>query len=280
MFTSLNPGAIGVQIDNLQQGLQLAARHGYAGYHFGIGEAHELGATRTRELAAAAGVRLSAFGFPVDFRADEGAYEQGLKALPAQAQTAADLDVRRTATWIVPASDELSYADNLAQHARRLRPAAAILADHGIRLGLEYVGPRTSRDGKKHDFIHTMDQMSELCAAVGDNCGYLLDAWHWYTAHEDAGHLQHLSPEQVVDVHVNDAPDLPVDAQLDHQRCLPGETGVIDVATFLGTLKRIGYDGPVMVEPFSQAVRDMDADDACAATMAALRKVWSEAGLS
>ena len=278
MFTSLNPGAIGAKAD-LQQGLQLAARHGFDGYHVGIGEAQQLGAERVLELAADADVRLSAFGFPLDFRADEAAFERDLKALPALAQTAADLEVRRTATWIVPASDELTYADNLAQHARRLKPAAAILADHGIRLGLEYVGPRTSREGKKHEFAHTMDQMGELCAAVGDNCGYLLDAWHWYTAHEDAAHLLRLSPEQVVDVHVNDAPDRPVDEQIDNQRCLPGETGVIDIATFLGSLKQIGYDGPVMVEPFSQVVRDMDADNACAATVASLRKVWSQAGL-
>ncbi len=280
MFTSLSPGAIGVQVDNLEQGLSLAARHAFDGYHFAIGEAHDLGVARVQEMSEASGVRLSAFGFPLNFRADEETFEQGLAALPALAQTAADLDVRRTATWITPASDELSYADNMALHARRLQPAAAILEDHGIRLGLEYVGPKTSRTGKKYEFVHTMDQMSELCGAVGHGCGYLLDAWHWYTAHEDAPYLQRLSPDQVVDVHVNDAPEGPVDEQLDNQRCLPGETGVIDIATFLGSLKLIGYDGPVMVEPFSQAVRDMAADEACAATREALRQVWLEARLT
>ena len=44
------------------------------------------------------------------------------------ARTAADLGVHRTATWITPASAELSYADNLAQHASRLQPAASSLA--------------------------------------------------------------------------------------------------------------------------------------------------------
>jgi len=280
MFTSLSPGAIGVKVDGLQEGLALASKHGFSGYHFGIGEAAQLGATRVLELAGEAGVRLSAFGFPLDFRSDEAAFEQDLAALPALAQVAADLDVGRTATWITPASEELNFADNLALHARRLQPAVAILADQGIRLGLEYVGPKTSRDGKKHDFVHCMDQMSELCGAVGDNCGYLLDAWHWYTAHEDASHLQRLSPDQVVDVHVNDAPERSVDEQIDNQRCLPGETGVIDISTFLGSLKQIGYDGPVMVEPFSQPLREMAADDACAATMTALDRVFVESGLA
>ena len=43
MFRSLSPGAIGVQVENLAEGLELAKRHGFAGYHFGIAEAVELG---------------------------------------------------------------------------------------------------------------------------------------------------------------------------------------------------------------------------------------------
>ena len=280
MFTSLAPGAIGVKVASLEAGLDLAARHGFGGYHFGIGEAADLGAQRVRDLAAAKDVRLSAFGFPVNFRGAEADFEKDLAALPHLAQAAAALDVRRCATWITPASDELSYADNFALHARRLKAAAAVLAEHGVRLGLEYVGPDHSRKGKKHEFIHTMDQMAQLCAAVGDNCGYLLDAWHWYTARETAAHLTRLAAEQVVDVHVNDAPERPVAEQVDNQRTLPGETGVIDIATFLGSLRRIGYDGPVMAEPFSQRVRDMAADEACAATRAALDRVFDRAGLS
>ena len=62
-------------------------------------------------------------------------------------------------------------------------------------------------------------------------------------------------------------------------RGLPGESGVIDIAAFLQTLKIIGYDGPVMVEPFSQRLRDMGAEEASAATGAALGKVWKQAGL-
>ena len=50
--------------------------------------------------------------------------------------------------------------------------------------------------------------------------------------------------------------------------------------TFLGSLKQIGYDGPVMVEPFSQPLREMAADDACAATMTALDRVFVESGLA
>ena len=165
-------------------------------------------------------------------------------------------------------------------HVERLKPAAAILGEHGIRLGLEYVGPQTSWINSKHPFAHTMQQMGELCAAVGENVGFLLDCWHWYTAGETVENLRALSAEQVVDVHVNDAPaGIDLAAQVDNKRALPGETGVIDIAGFLGVLKELAYDGPVMVEPFSERVRQMDKEDAVAATAAALGRVWQQAGL-
>jgi sugar phosphate isomerase/epimerase len=60
---------------------------------------------------------------------------------------------------------------------------------------------------------------------------------------------------------VNDAPvGIDVDAQLDNVRRLPGETGVIDIAGFLQALAQIGYDGPVVPEPFSQRLRDLPSD--------------------
>jgi len=275
MFRSLSPGAIGVQVAGLSEGLELAARHGFEGYHFSLGEAASLGVNQALDLAEQKGVRLSAWGFPLDFRGEQAAYETSLAQLPRLAQTAAELGVLRTATWIMPASDELTYEENFQFHADRLRPAAEVLAGHGIRLGLEYVGPRTSRVGKRHEFVHTMAQMMDLCQSIGPNAGFLLDAWHWYTAGETADDLGKLAPEQVVDVHVNDAPDRPVEEQIDNVRALPGETGVIDIATFLGVLAEMGYDGPVMVEPFSDTVRKMSADEACAATATALNKVWS-----
>jgi len=264
----------------MEEGMELAARHGFEGYHFSIGEAAGLGIGRVKEIAARTGIRLAAWGFPVDFRHDQARYEQDMAELPRLAAVAAELGVLRTATWITPASAELTYEENFKLHAERLRPAAAVLAEKGIHLGLEYVAPKTSREGKKHHFVHTMEQMRELCMAVGPNAGFLLDSWHWYTAHESVADLRGLEAGQVVDVHVNDAPaGVDVDAQIDSVRALPGETGVIDIAGFLSTLEELGYGGPVMVEPFSEKVRQMEPDQAVATTATALRKVWELAGV-
>ena len=281
MFRTLGTGALGVQVASMADGIDLAARHGFAGYHFGIGEVAAMGAIHARELAEEKGVRLSSWGFPVDFRGDRAPYDEGLAQLPALAAVAAELGVLRTATWIMPASDELSYKENFAFHVERLKPAAAILAEYGIRFGLEYVGPRTLWASKKYSFAHTMEQMLELCAAVGENVGLLLDSWHWYTSHETAEELRGLRAEQIVDVHVNDAPaGVGVGEQVDNVRDLPGATGVIDIGTFLGVLQDLDYDGPVMVEPFSERLRAMEDEEAVAATAAAFAMVWREAGLA
>ena len=103
------------------------------------------------------GVRLSCWSFPLDFRGDRAPYDEGLAQLPALATVAAELKVLRTTTWIMPASDELSYKENFAFHVKRLKPAAAILAGYGILFGLEYVGPKTLWTSKKYAFAHTME---------------------------------------------------------------------------------------------------------------------------
>jgi sugar phosphate isomerase/epimerase len=76
-----------------------------------------------------------------------------------------------------------------------------------------------------------------------------------------------------VAVDLNDAPaGIPREQQIDGQRELPAATGVIPVASFLGALRKVGYDGPVRAEPFNKALNAMDNDAACAATISALRK--------
>ena len=77
MFRSLSPGAIGASVENLADGLDLAARHGFAGYHFNIGEVAAMGAEEALALAERKGVRLSAWGFPVNFRGEEATYQAG-----------------------------------------------------------------------------------------------------------------------------------------------------------------------------------------------------------
>jgi len=62
-------------------------------------------------------------------------------------------------------------------------------------------------------------------------------------------------------------------------RCLPGETGVINLVGFLKALRDIGYNGPVTPEPFSEKVNRMEPEEAVKVTGEALKRVWELAGL-
>jgi len=211
---------------------------------------------------------------PLEFRSGEPAFVQSLESLPDFARALQRAGVTRVATWLSPGHRSLTYVANFRRHARRLREAARVLGDHGVRLGLEYVGPKTSWSASHFPFIHTMAEMKDLIAEIGrDNVGFLLDSWHWYTAHETEADLLSLEATDVVLCHLNDAPSgVPVDQQVDNRRALPCATGVIDVKAFLGAMIRIGYDGPVVCEPFSQELPKMPPEEALATVAAAMKK--------
>ena len=218
-----------------------------------------------------------AAGLPTNFRGDDAAFQQSIKSLPAFSKALQRAGVTRVATWLSPAHKSLTYIANFRQHATRLREVARIFGDFGLRLGLEYVGPKTSWSASRFPFIHTMAEMKDLIAEIGrDNVGFLLDSWHWYAAHETEADLLSLRASDVVLCHLNDAPKgVPVDQQIDSRRGLPCSTGVIDTKTFLAALVKIGYDGPVVCEPFAQELRGKTPDQSLAAVSAAMKKAFA-----
>ena len=213
-------------------------------------------------------------GLPVQFRGDDAAFGRDLGALPDKAKQLRRGGATRMATWLSPTSSSLTYVANFRMHAKRLREVAKVLGDHGVRLGLEYVAPKTSWTARRYPFIHTMAEMKDLIGEIArDNVGFLLDTWHWYTAQDSVADLQALRAQDVILCHVNDAPaGIPVDQQIDSRRALPCSTGVIDLKGFLTAMVKIGYDGPIACEPFSQELRRMPPDDALATVAAAMKR--------
>jgi sugar phosphate isomerase/epimerase len=122
-----------------------------------------------------------------------------------------------------------------------------------------------------------MAEMKDLIAEIGcDNVGFMLDSWHWYTAHETPADVLSLRAVDVVCCHLNDAPKgVAVDEQLDSRRDLPAASGVIDLAAFLQSLVRIGYDGPIAAEPFRPDLRDLPRDQALETVAAAMKKAFA-----
>lgn len=286
MYKSLSPGAIRVRTNGLGDLLRAAQIGGFGGVEFDADEVAGLveseGADAVRARFAGAGVRPAGWSLADGWRESEEAWRRQMGEVPRLARAAAAVGGTGCITWISPASDERTFEENYRFHVARLTPVARVLADHGGALGLEFIGPKTLRDGHAHPFVHTMEGMLAMAAEIGPNVGLLLDCWHWYTSHGTLDALRALRPAQVVHVHVNDAPaGVPVDEQRDDVRALPGETGVIDIAGFLQALRQIGYDGPVTPEPFKRGLADLPSDEArLRAVGAAMDAVFQKAGLS
>lgn len=284
MFKSLTAGALGVR-GSIEELIGYAKRAGFQGVDVNIQEIASLvdarGAAQVKNLFADAGLRIGAWGLPINWRGDGAEYDADLARLPRFAAAGAAVGATRVAQWLPSASDDRKFGENFRWHIQRFKPIAEILDAHGCRLGLEFIGPRTLRVEKSYGFIHSMDGMLGLAHAIGTgNVGLLLDCWHWYTGLGTVSDLMALTAEDVVHVHVNDAPaGVDVADQIDNRRALPGETGIIDLVGFLKALQKIGYDGPVSPEPFSQSVREMAAQDAVQTTHDALDTAWKAAGL-
>jgi len=277
-YKNLGHGHIGVKADQ-RQALEYAVKYGFAGITPNPGEYEGKSAAEISEWVVAMkekGVRYGSGGLPVEFRRDEDRFKSDMSNLPKQAGLLKRLGVNRVATWIMPGHNELTYLQHFELLKTRFREAAKVLKDYDIRLGLEFVGPRTSRARFRFAFACTQIDMMELVNAIGvPNVGLLLDSWHWYTSHGTVDELLRLSNKDIVHVHVNDAPSgVEVDQQVDNRRALPVTTGVIDMKGFINALVKIGYDGPVECEPFDQELRKMDADAALQKTSESLSRVW------
>ena len=213
---------------------------------------------------------------PVDFRGDYRRFEDDLRRLEDVAAYASFIGIKRTVTWIVPASDELPFKENFLLHVERLQKILDVLAKYSIRLGLEFQGPRTLRKGKKYWFVHTLDGIMSLISAIDrENCGILMDVWHWKLSGANSFDFRQIeNGSQVVCVHINDAPlGIPEDDLEDLSRCLPASTGRLDSKEFLEELSVIGYSGPVIVEPFDKELDSLGTRKAFEVVSASIDKV-------
>ncbi|GAA1485566.1 sugar phosphate isomerase/epimerase family protein [Brachybacterium fresconis] len=266
MFSNLSPGALGLPLVH-PTAIDLAAKHGFGGVDPDPDHFRSLGSTgAVAEHAAEVrerGLQWGMAGLPVPLDAPAGEFREALVDLPAALELLRAAGVTRVGTWIRPMHDQRDHRQNWRLHVGRLSLVAELLADAGLRLGLEYIGPKTLWSTERYPFIHGLREARELIADSGaDNVGLILDSYHWYTAGESAEDLAGLTDADIVSVDINDArDDRERDEQWDLDRRLPYATGVIDLAGFMGAVHAAGYTGPVKVEPFMKELADQPVDD-------------------
>jgi|YelNatPaOPRAMG01_1025707.scaffolds.fasta_scaffold21044_2 sugar phosphate isomerase/epimerase len=276
MFPSLNLGAIGIQEKSLERKAELASLGGFEGLYLSLMEIKENGPEKVASILKKRRLKLAGSFLPFGLGLDEHEFLQKIAGLRDLVDAASVAGCTRISTWIPPFSDTLPYRKNFELYVNRLRIVCKVLAEYDCRLGLEFIGTLTIRRGHRFTFIHTLGETLKLCDSVDENSlGIVLDSWHWYTSYGTLADVESLKGSDIVDVHVNDAPaEISVEEQVDNRRKLPGETGVIDCEGFLSALSRIGYDGPVMVEPFYDKLREMKPEDTLLLVSKSLKAVW------
>jgi sugar phosphate isomerase/epimerase len=222
---------------------------------------------------------------PVNWRGDAARFRDDLERLHVYADAALRLDLLRTGTWVLPEClpPTIGEVDDIrrttAFHLERLGKIAQVLASHGISLGLEIMGPITARTGTRTAFVQ---RYADLPGRLGQlrqehpNVGVLIDAFHLFAAGEGPEEALVWSADAIVSVHVADSAQPDPTTVNDHERALPGETGLGDTRALLGLMARRGYEGPVSAEPLGVCASLVGLEPLAAArrTLAAMQSIW------
>ena len=283
MYSNLCPETVGLRGLSPIELIELTARHGLGGVDFpaaAMRDADEV--RRLTDLLHNDGLQWGLFWMPRDFpTTDDATMAKGLDRLRELLPIVQAAGCTRTYNHVWPAGD-LPYDEQFALTVSRLRPVAALLADHGVSYGLEFIGPKHLRDTRPHPFIYRLDQAIALADAVGHGAGVVFDFFHAYTSGCTAAEARRLLSDagggsRIVNVHANDARlDRCPDEQLDGERDLPLATGVIDAPGLMSVLRDLRYEGPVIVEPFEPQRSRLAAlrpDDATAEVRVALERL-------
>ena len=276
MYKSLNTGNVNIRANGFEQTLALANKHGFGAVSYSPDSLKNEGidAFQALDLMGQYGVIISDFGLPVQIR-NKDEFNKSFHLLEPAARAASKLGIRRCCTWMLSFSNEFDYAENFKRHTDMFRLIAEVLKEYDILFGVEFLGPKTILNNGKYPFIHTLKQLMELCEAVGTgNMGVLLDAHHCYCSGLKGGEFVKdiRNEREIVLVHLNDdSPDKPLDEIKDSPRYYPGEPGGggNDLLGFMGALKQIKYTGPVIAEPFSEALKEIQDNDKIAEIISA-----------
>jgi sugar phosphate isomerase/epimerase len=283
MKISLMPGTVGINV-NTYELLDLAIKNKFESIYPLINDLKKMS---TMELSdyldkmASNSISFDVSILPVDFSQTDSVFNNGIKVLKDYCKVMRKIDSVGFCRWIMPTSNNLTYLKNFKIHKERLKECAKIIGDNDMKLGLEFVGPKTLMARDQFSFIRTINELRELISEIDErNVGYQLDTFHLYCANHSIEDLRFLNKDDIIMCQLNDAvKGRTRDEQIDLERNLPGKTGLIDTAPFLNFLQEVGYDRTVSAEPFNKDLNKMNNEEAAKTTYDSIKNSFVNAGV-
>ena len=283
MKISLIPGTVGINV-NTNELLDLAIKNKFESIYPLINDLKKMS---TMELSdyldkmASNSISFDVSILPVDFSQTDSIFNDGIKVLKDYCKVMRKIDSVGFCRWIMPTSNNLTYLKNFKIHKERLKECAKIIGDNDMKLGLEFVGPKTLMARDQFSFIRTINELRELISEIDErNVGYQLDTFHLYCANHSIEDLRFLNKDDIIMCQLNDAvKGRTRDEQIDLERNLPGKTGLIDTAPFLNFLQEVGYDRTVSAEPFNKDLNKMNNEEAAKTTYDSIKNSFVNAGV-
>ena len=283
MKISLMPGTVGINV-NTYELLDLAIKNKFESIYPLINDLKKMS---TMELSdyldkmVSNSISFDVSILPVDFSQTDSVFNNGIKVLKDYCKVMRKIDSVGFCRWIMPTSNNLTYLKNFKIHKERLKECAKIIGDNDMKLGLEFVGPKTLMARDQFSFIRTINELRELISEIDErNVGYQLDTFHLYCANHSIEDLRFLNKDDIIMCQLNDAVlGRSQDEQIDLERELPGKTGLIDTAPFLNLLNELDYEGTVSAEPFNKDLNKMNNEEAAKATYNSIKNSFEEAGV-
>ena len=252
-------GNIGHTLGDFAHIIKLAKEFSFTGINLDLRKP-TLASSELNRILDDAQIVATAFGFYCHLFGSDTEFEQGLISFAQQASYAQAIGCKLALCYLPPFSESLNFDALFRRTVARLKRLKPILENHAIQVGFEFIGPTETRVSTRYDFIHTIDGVRALIAAAElyGHAGIKLDIHHWHNSGAGLLDLKHLDLEYILYVELNDGlAGFDRFTMPEFTRELPLTTGITPVLPFLKTLKAKGYQGPIAVEPWNQAIKDL-----------------------
>ena len=249
-----NLSKIGLGVANRQnEMIELALTNQFAAIEIDmddmVGRAESFGNEFACQFIKSCKVNPGIFELPIDFGANDDAYEKALKRLDHIVELAESTSANRCYAVISPYSDDLAYHENFEKQRERIAGVAEKLAARGIQLGLALNAFESARQGKNHEFIYKVEDLLTFIKAIGQsNVGIAFDAFQWVIGGGSNDQLESLSVDEIIDVRLSDFPGSVDPAKASNSdRQLPGTDEGSICQTVYDWLVKNNYTGTVAV---------------------------------